>query len=98
MSPHKLSDNQLRLVVSELLRDKDSFTTPEAEQRFRYKFPVDAERLDLSPGHSLHETIGGRLFDYSNWSASKRSKYTPRPPKIEGAGEKVWKAVAEKVS
>lgn len=95
VKPHKLSDNQLRLVIAELLTEKETFTIDEAEQRFRDKFSNEAERLDESDGHSLHETIGGRIYDYSKWGASQRFKYTPTPPRIERAGDSVWKAVIE---
>ena len=95
MKPHKLSDNQLRLMISELLNEQDVFTIDEAEQRFRDKFPNETQRLDESDGHSLHGTIGGRIYDYSKWGASQRFKYTPTPPKIERAGDSAWKAVVE---
>ncbi len=78
MNPHKLSDNQLRLLVTELLGEQDTFTIAEAEQRFRDKFPNEANRIDTSDGHSLHQTIGGRLADYSNWKATKRHDYVPK--------------------
>lgn len=95
MKPHKLSDNQLQLVITELLSKQQVFTNVEAEARFRQKFPAEAERLDESEGHSLHETMGGRIFDYSKWGRDKRIKYSPMPPKIERAGDSAWKAVID---
>jgi hypothetical protein len=92
---HKLSDNQLRLVITELLNEQAVFTIAEAEGRFRKNFPSEAEQLDTSEGHSLHETIGGRIYDYSKWGAAKRFKYNPTPPKIERAGASAWKAVSD---
>jgi hypothetical protein len=94
MKTHKLSDNQLQLVIAELVNEQEVFTITEVERRFRQNFPNEADRLDGSDGHSLHETIGGRIYDYSKWDASKRFKYK-MPPKIERAGDSAWKAVRE---
>lgn len=91
---HKLSDNQLQLVITELVNEQEVFTNTDAEQRFRKNFPNEADQLDSSDGHSLHETIGGRIYDYSKWDASKRIKYK-MPPKIERAGDSAWKALRE---
>lgn len=95
MNQHKLSDNQLRIVITELLSEQETFTIAEAEQRFRLRFANETERLDASDGDSLHETIGGRIYDYSRWGAVKRGSYKPEPPKIERAGDSAWRAVAE---
>lgn len=87
MSDKNLPDNLLRILVTELLAEKGTFSIEDAIKRFGERFPTVTKRINESEGHDLHDTLGGRLHDYSGWSGSRRMKYNPPAPKIERADE-----------
>lgn len=86
MSEHKLSYEHIGKVLSciHLVRgDGFEFPVSQYESVHEALYPEDKERLKREPGHTLHETVGGRLFDYWTHENGKHGpsieQLTPAP-------------------
>ena len=67
MPEHKLSYEHIANVLTciRLVRgDGFEFAVSDYERIHAALYPEDEERLRVEPGHTLHETVGGRLYDY----------------------------------
>jgi hypothetical protein len=84
-SDHKLSYENIGRVLAciQFVRGDDwEFCVSEYEPIHAALYPEDEARLATEKGHSLHDTVGGRIYDY--WK-HQNGKYGPSIERLSGA-------------
>ena len=90
VSDHKISYDNLGRVLACIKVARGNgwkFRVSYFECVYTAIFPEDEERLRAQPGHSLHQTIGGRLYDY--WTHAN-GKQGPRISRLAGAPDPLY--------
>ena len=95
MSEHKLSYGYIARVL-EHLHDEHGvgfeFRVSEYKSVHVKLFPEDQDRLSLEQGHTLHQTVGGRLYDY--WKR-KNGEIGPSIERLQGEPDPLYRITSE---
>ncbi len=95
MPEHKLSYRNIAHVLEHLHNehgDGFEFRVSQYEPVYVKLFPEDEERLRLQEGHTLHQTIGGRLWHY--WKR-KNGEIGPSIERLLGEPDPLYRITRE---